>query len=169
MKKLFIYIAILLSLSTVCAQERFTVGISSGLPDANTHNDTYDYALNIGAHIELQTPTIYLRARTYYFPSLNGLGYFDLDGGVGLNWRSEYDNHRVFAGGFTGLINRDSAWHPKFGLELGYEWYISDGFYVGFIADTQYKHDDKVWRHTDSGHNVQSLNFTVGYSWYYKK
>lgn len=149
--------------------ERFTIGVLTGFPDRDTHNDVYDYGFAIGVHVELQTEfNMYFKARTYYFPNLNNLPYFDVDGGVGFNLRTKNDVHRFFIGGIGGFIRRDNAWHPKVGLEVGYEIYVYEGFYIGVVLDTQYKHDDKVWRHKESGHNVKSVNLVLGYSWYFR-
>ena len=156
----------LLFANYITAQAQYTVGISTEWADKNTHNEGFDYGFNIGGHIEYQHENrwLYLRARTFYFPELNNIPYFDFDGGGGLNWRSWNDVHRIYLGAFTGVINRKGWGHPKVGLEVGYDLYWSERVYSGIRADTQYKYDNKSWGE-DGGHNVKSISFIIGYKW----
>ena len=147
---------------------RYTLGINTEWADKNTHNEAFNYGVNLGAHVEYQHENqwLYLRARTFYFPELNDVPYFDIDGGVGLNWRFLNDTQRIYGGAFAGVINREGWGHGKVGLEIGYDFYFSDRFYVGVKHDTQYKHDDKIWHTNDeSGHNVTSWGLILGYYW----
>lgn len=162
MKKL---ILLLFASSTLIAQERFTFGINTELADKNAHNNNFDYGFNIGSHIELQGDLFYVRARVFWFPGLNDVSYFDFDGGGGLNWRSKFDEHRVYIGAFIGAINRLGWGHGKAGVELGYDYYFNNGFYLGLKTDYQYKHDDKIWRNKESGHSVKSIGLIFGLHW----
>ena len=153
--------------------ERFSFGIYtepqhflSNNPDVLIHWEKAD-GYNIGTSFELQQQDFYIRVRTFLFPDLNDLSYADFDAGIGLNWRSPKDRSRLYAGGFGGLISRGEGVHPKFGLEAGYQFYFKSGIFVGIKTDYQYKHDDKTWRHIESGHSVWSGGIEVGYSWYF--
>jgi hypothetical protein len=145
------------------AQERISVGFNTELADKNTHNDTFDYGFNIGGVIQLELANrlVYVRARTFYFPELNDISYFDFDAGAGLNWRDAWDENRIYAGVFAGAINRQGWGHGKVGIEVGYTHWFGN-FYTGVKYDYQYKHDDKIWRHKDSGHSVNSYGVEFG-------
>lgn len=145
------------------SDDRFTLGLKTELLDDNTHNDSFDYGFNIGAELQYQMKTIYIKPTVFYAPTLNDIPYFDIDARVGFNWRSQRDESRIFIGGILGVINREGWGHAKVGAELGYELYFSNSIYTGLYLDYQYKHDDKIWRNTDSGHDVVSAGLTFGF------
>jgi hypothetical protein len=145
--------------------ERVTIGIYTEPQHYSRQVWNEADGFNIGAHIELQEPFFYIRARAFSFPGLNDIPYFDFDGGVGTHYRDPSDRVRFFAGGFIGLINREGWGHMKSGWEVGWEYYFDEGIYIGIKGDYQYKHDDKIWRKVDSGHEVWSVGITIGYSW----
>lgn len=172
-KKIWITLLLTLGILALCnaQEERFTVGIYlepqhfnilSTNTDALIHFKKPD-GFNIGAHVELQGKHLYIRARTFLFPNLNNIPYFDVDGGAGVHWRSFNDKSRIYAGGFIGLIYREVWGHNKSGVEIGYDYYFDEKFYVGVKLDHQYKHDDKIWRHNASGHSVASAGIIIGY------
>lgn len=166
MKKAFITLIMLIVVNTISAQheERFAFGFYTEAADKNTHTDKFDYGFNLGAYIELQGNLMYLRARTFWFPDLNNIPYFDFDGGGGFNWRSKFDQSRIYVGGFIGAINREGWGHAKIGLELGYDFYFDNGFFIGIKGDISDRHDDKIWRNKESGHTVKSIGLTFGKS-----
>jgi hypothetical protein len=151
------------------AQERFTTGIY--LEPQHFTKQVWDGAdgFNIGGHIELQQEYFYIRARVFLFPDLNDLPYFDFDGGVGLQWRDNEDKVRFYSGAFIGLINRNGWGYMKSGYEIGADVFITKQFYIGIKGDYQYKHDDKIWRRTESGHEVYSAGLVLGYTWKQKQ
>lgn len=157
--------------------ERFTTGIYLEPQHyLSTNIDALIYwskadGVNVGGHIELQGKVLYVRGRMFFFPELNGMDYLDADGGIGVNWRSRNDQSRIYAGVFIGAINRDFlGWgNGKTGIEVGYDFYLDNGFYFGVKLDNQYKHDDKTWRHNASGHSVNSAGIVLGYSWYWSR
>lgn len=164
MKKILIAI-ILVSSNCIAQSERVTIGLYTEPQHYSTQVWDDADGFNIGAHIELQEPFFYIRARVFSFPGLNDIPYLDFDGGLGLHYRDPSDRVRFFAGGFMGLINRKGWGHMKSGYEVGWEYYFNEGIYIGIRGDYQYKHDDKIWRHTESGHEVWSAGLTIGYSW----
>lgn len=163
---------VLLFVVTINAQdktdERFSLGLYfepqhylSTNTDALIHWKKADgFNVGVGIDYELNIP-IYLRFNTYYFPKLHNILYFDFDGGVGYNWRSNNDKHRIYAGVLIGAIYREGWGHGKTGIELGYNFYFNN-MYTGFKLDSQYKHDDKIWRNNESGHNVESIGIKLG-------
>jgi hypothetical protein len=159
MKKLLVTIPLMLmTFMGISQNDRFTFAV-------NTEPYAYDDGFNIGASIEYQMELMYFKAQAFAFPGLNGKGYFDWEGTLlGFNLRNRFDTDRIYAGFKVGLIYREGP-HPKAGLEVGYEHYFRNGFYIGMEPSYDYRTDGRVWE-TDAD-NYWRLNNKIkfGYSW----
>lgn len=123
---------------------RTTIGIYSD-PVA-TDKDGF----NIGATLDYQRTVMYLKVNLFYFPNLRGLDYLEVSATLlGFNAHLGYFNtHRIHGGFKTGGVFRETtgAPHPMMGFESGYEWYITDDFFIGLLASYEYRTDNKVWQ-----------------------
>ena len=125
----------------------------------------FNDGFNVGSRLEYQRPIWYIKFEVYAFPGLNGIDYFDFDGGVGLNWRSKWDNWRIYLGADVGAINRLGWGHPKSGLESGIEYYSSLGFYLGAKLSRVSRGDGRAWESEAEIYSTWDLGLTIGYYW----
>lgn len=140
----YLVIALMFTMVMCSAQDvRTTLGVFID-PNA-TRKDGF----NIGLNLDYQRTVMYNKVNVFYFPNLRGLDYLELSATLcGFNAHLGYFNTHRFYGGFkAGAIFREtnSTPYPMMGFEAGYEWYITDGFCVGFILSTEYRCDNKIW------------------------
>lgn len=104
---------------------------------------------NLGTSLDYQRSVMYNKLNLFYFPSLNGLDYLEVSATLlGFNAHLGYFNtQRVYGGFKTGGVLREgtSVPHPMMGFEGGYEYYITDGFFIGIGLSAEYRTDSKVW------------------------
>jgi len=144
MKKI---ILLLLLCNFLNAQDkRFTLSLYTELPDANTHNEKYDYGVNIGIQLEYQMTINYFDVEVYTFPELNGVSYTHLKSTLlGFNHHSRFEDVRAYLGIVqTGFILRDSHVYPMAGSEIGLEYYFTN-FYIGLEGSIAFCTDDKYF------------------------
>lgn len=167
MKKL---LKLLILTITITAQtqnrDRFTIGVfTEPLADKYTSTDKLDYAFNIGGRIEYQMNFLYFQAETFYFPELNGIDYFDYDGGVGLNFRNKFDDVRIYGGIKLGAIYRQGWGNPKWGFEVGADYYFYNNIFVGFQLGADRRTDGRVWENDAKSYWSDNLKIKLGYYW----
>jgi hypothetical protein len=103
---------------------------------------------NVVAEIELVSYWKYVKASVQVLPSLQG-GYLDLAGGLGLNLTSGYFEQMRYYGGIRlGVIKRgftedETYTYPLFGFEGGINYNVTDKFFIGIRATSDYRSDFK--------------------------
>lgn len=139
MNKTLVCILLFIGLNLNSQEDRFTLS-------AYTEPQLYfNDGFNIGTAIEYQAEFgMYFKVQTFYFPNLNGIDYLDVEGVVGFNYRSIFDNWRLFIGGKLGAIYRQGWGHPKSGAEAGVEYYFNK-VYIGLQTSCNYRTDGRVW------------------------
>lgn len=122
---------------------RTTIGLYTDL------NATRIDGFNIGATLDYQREYMYNKVNVFWFPNLRGLDYLEVSATLlGFNKHIGYfKTHRLHLGLKAGGVFRETSGvlNPMMGFEGGYEWYITDVFYIGLLATTEYRTDNKVW------------------------
>ena len=146
MKTKLLIIALLICSISQAQDKRFTLSLYTELPDANTHNEKYDYGVNIGIQIEYQMTINYFDVEVYTFPDLNGVPYTHLKSTLlGFNHHSRFEDVRAYIGLVqTGFIFRNDYIYPMAGSEIGIEYYFND-FYIGIESSVAFCTDDKYF------------------------
>ena len=95
----------------------------------------------------------YVGASFSNYNNLNGVGYSDLVGSMGLNRHLfEFEPLRYYGGFRIGTLWRGAGnGFPLVGGELGADWRITRGFYLGVKLWTDYREDQKNTAFGDSG------------------
>lgn len=160
MKQLILLLFPLLMFSQ---DKRFTLSAHFEVPDKNTHTDKLDFGFNMGLELDYQRTVMYNNAEIYYFPDLNGLDYFHVEGTLlGFNWFDMDDYWRYYLGLLKGgFILRPRTFGPMVGSDIGIEHYFSD-FFMGLETGWDYKMDDKAWDVNGTGHGVWYVAFKIG-------
>lgn len=140
---MFIQLLIFIACMSARAQDvRTTLGVYSD-PNATTKD-----GFNIGATLDYQRTVMYNKVNVFYFPKLRGVDYLEVSATLlGFNAHIGYFNtHRLHVGYKVGGVFRETgAPHPIMGFEVGYEWYLTDGFFIGLLATYEYRTDNKIW------------------------
>jgi len=126
-----------------CAQnydKRFTVSINTE-PNAIIKD-----GFNFGVNIDYQMTYTYFKAGIYSFPDLNKVGYFQYHGAIGLNKHlGLFEDSRVYLGLVLGANFRQGNSNPIAGVEVGYQYYISEKIGIGVNASELYRGDSKYY------------------------
>ena len=139
MKRLLTFALLTISFM-VNAQDKFNVSVYVD-PSASIK----EKGINFGAEIEYNNRTIYTKAGFQFFSVLEG-GYTDISGGIGLKQRlGTFDKHRIYTGVRLGFIFRGSETYPLAGGELGYDYNLTDKFFVGVRTTGDYRSDFDFW------------------------
>lgn len=102
--------------------------------------------INFGAEIQLVSNWKYVKAGFQSFNALEG-GYLDYTGGFGVNLTSDiFEETRYYTGlrlGFIkrGLTNNDPQTYPLAGIEGGFDYQLTDTFFVGVRATGDWRED----------------------------
>lgn len=139
MKKVILFLTLLVSFSMQSQDVRFTVSLQ-------TEPVAYKDGLNFGIATEWQGTTNYFRVRSFVFPGLNGTDYIDLQGTVlGFNIHDKWNSSRVYGGAKVGGIWRGGYGYPTFGFEVGLEYYPLEtqkgGIFVGIEWSEDWRED----------------------------
>ncbi|TYB78317.1 hypothetical protein [Bizionia myxarmorum] len=138
MKKLIIVATILFSINSFAQdlENKFAAQII-------TEPGAYKDGVNVGFGIEYQMTTFYTGAEVFIFPNLNGETYTHLIGKVGINFRTRFQDFRIFIGAQAGNIFRPSP-SPTVGIEAGLNFNIPNtNFYLGLANSYNYRTDGK--------------------------
>ena len=104
--------------------------------------------LNINAELQLVSYWKYVKVSTQLFTALEG-GYLDFGGGFGTNLKLDrFDKTRVYTGIRLGLIKRgfntgNTETYPLAGFEGGFDYHLTDSFFIGVKATGDYRSDFK--------------------------
>lgn len=102
--------------------------------------------LHFGAEIQLISHWKYVKSGFQSFNALEG-GYLDYTGGFGVNLTSDiFEETRYYAGIRLGFIKRgfldgESQTYPLAGLEGGFDYQLTDTFFVGIKATGDWRED----------------------------
>lgn len=102
--------------------------------------------LNFGGEIQLISHWKYVKAGFQSFDALEG-GYLDYTGAFGVNLTSDiFEETRYYAGLRLGFIQRgyklnDSQTYPLAGLEAGFDYQLTDSFFVGLRTTADWRED----------------------------
>lgn len=102
--------------------------------------------LHFGAEIQLVSHWKYVKAGFQSFNALEG-GYLDYTGGFGVNLTSDiFEETRYYAGIRLGFIKRgfldgESQTYPLAGLEGGFDYQLTDTFFVGLRSTIDWRED----------------------------
>lgn len=122
--------------------------------------------LDILAEIEY-VGLIYTKFGFESFSVLKG-GYTDIHGALGINLTSGYFEKIRYYGGFRSSMifrNRSYAWNP--GLELGFDYQLSDNFFIGLRSTLDRRNDQKIQDYSLKPENQISGFIRLGYRWDY--
>lgn len=121
---------------------------------------------NCGFGIQYQMPKLmYFGIETYIFPNLNNISYWDIQGSVGLHHRSRFDNWRLYGGIQGGFINRQGWGHPKFGFQVGVEYYFNNNLYWGLRSSYSIRGDGGVWGKDEKNYWGFDSGLIFGFYW----
>lgn len=99
--------------------------------------------VNFITEIEYVHSFMYIKFGVQSFSVLEG-GYIDHQGGAGLNLTSGYFNKvRYYAGGKVGTVRRGTYNYPIAGLEAGIDYSLTETFFIGLKATSDYREDFK--------------------------
>lgn len=101
----------------------------------------------------------YFKIQAFMFPNLNGIDYYDVEGGSGIHFRDRDDCFRLFTGIKGGFIFREGFGHAKFGWEGGAEHYFNGGLYIGIQPSFNLRTDGAVWGENEK--NYWQFDFAV--------
>lgn len=102
--------------------------------------------LNFGGEIQLVSNWKYVKAGFQSLDALEG-GYLDYTGGFGVNLTSDvFEETRYYAGVRLGFIKRgyldnDPQTYPLAGFEGGFDYQLTDTFFVGVRATGDWRED----------------------------
>lgn len=146
MKKLFTIATLILTLNA-SAQISF---IENEYVTLSGYVDPYasvkEGVINFGSEIQLVSNWKYVKAGFQSFNALEG-GYLDFTGGFGVNLTSDiFEETRYYAGvrlGFIkrGLTNNDPQTYPLAGIEGGFDYQLTETFFIGVRATGDWRED----------------------------
>lgn len=109
-----------------------------------------DKGAQIGAFATMVMNWGYVGASFSNYNNLNGIGYTDLAGELGLNWHLfNFEPVRYYAGFRGGTLWRGTSPYPLVGGVVGFDWRVSARWadvdvYIGVKLWTDYREDQKA-------------------------
>ena len=158
-KKLIVALLMILGLKIHSQDKRFVV--FQQFETLQLYDKIRLNTFNLGYGIEYQMTYFFFKAQFLSDFKRDGIDYLDMEGVVGVNVHSRFEDWRYYLGAKLGAIYREGWGHEKTGIEGGIERYF-DGWYIGSYIKWDYNTDGRVFIFQPSDYSRISLGFKTG-------